>query len=129
MKLKSSKEQIPYKHRPWIGVDLDGTLAYYQSGDGVDSIGAPIPKMKDRVVKWVLAGERVKIMTARACQQPYKDELVAQIKEWLKLHFPVYCHDIEVTNEKDFLMKVLYDDRAVQVLANTGDIVGGEHLR
>lgn len=33
----------------WIGVDLDGTLAFYDSWRGIDHIGAPIPLMLQRV--------------------------------------------------------------------------------
>lgn len=33
----------------WIGVDLDGTLAHYDSWRGVDHIGAPVIPMLDRV--------------------------------------------------------------------------------
>jgi hypothetical protein len=32
----------------WIGVDLDGTLAFYDEWIGPEHIGAPIPGMVDR---------------------------------------------------------------------------------
>jgi len=35
--------------RPWIGVDLDGTLAHYDGWKGPTHIGAPIHKMVQRV--------------------------------------------------------------------------------
>lgn len=97
----------------WIGVDLDGTLAYYDGWKGPNTIGRPIPEMLARVKKWVSEGKKVKIMTARA-QDP---ENIPYIELWLK---DVGLGGLEVTNIKDFGMYELWDDRAVQVLINTG---------
>lgn len=103
----------------WIGVDLDGTLAYYDEWRGPDHIGMPIPAMLDRVQGWIDQGITVKIFTARATD-PQQVEVV---KEWLaKIGLP----DLEVTNEKDFSMVELWDDRAVQVIPNTGKRADGE---
>lgn len=33
----------------WIGVDLDGTLAYYDGWIGAGHIGEPVPAMLERV--------------------------------------------------------------------------------
>ena len=41
-----------------------------------------------------------------------------------KNNFP----DLEITNVKDYDMIRLYDDRAVQVIANTGEIVKNVNL-
>lgn len=49
----------------WIGVDLDGTLAHYDGGVGVDHIGPPVPAMLTRVKQWLAEGRAVKIFTAR----------------------------------------------------------------
>lgn len=103
---------------PWIGVDLDGTLAYYEKGYAQKKmIGDPIPEMFERVKKWIADGKTVKIFTARV----YKKEDVKVIKDWLK---KVGLPDLEVTNIKDPGMYVLYDDRAVQVQQNTGKLLG-----
>ena len=51
--------------RGWIGVDLDGTLAYYDGWKGPEAIGEPIPRMVDRVLGWVNEGREVRILTAR----------------------------------------------------------------
>ncbi len=61
-------------------------------------------------------GKRVKIFTARA-SDPEQHDL---IQEWLKEHG---LPELEITNVKDYGMIRLYDDRAVQVIANTGDLV------
>ena len=100
--------------RPWIGVDLDGTLAFCEEWKGFNKIGKPIPSMMERVKTWVEAGLRVKIMTARA-SVPEKG--IEPVKKWLVKHG---LPPLEVTNEKDFYMIELWDDRAIQVLANVG---------
>lgn len=97
----------------WIGVDLDGTLAHYGGWKGPDDIGAPIVPMLERVKGWLAEGRAVRIFTARACIP----EQVALVKAWLLKHG---LGDLEVTNVKDFGMVELWDDRAVQVVTNTG---------
>ena len=49
----------------WIGVDLDGTLAYYDEWRGALHIGEPIPAMLERVRRWLDEGKDVRIFTAR----------------------------------------------------------------
>jgi hypothetical protein len=51
----------------WIGVDLDGTLAYYDPEADFDpeKVGPPVPKMVARVKRWLAEGKTVKILTAR----------------------------------------------------------------
>lgn len=100
----------PYQ---WIGVDLDGTLAEYTSWRGIKHIGKPVPLMKRRVDEWIESGLTVKIFTARASVP----EGIPPIKKWLEKHgFP----ELEITNQKDFNMLEAWDDRAIQVIANTG---------
>ena len=62
---------------------------------------------------WVEQGIRVKIVTARASDP----EGIPPVKSWLKKQG---LPDLEVTNEKDFSMIELWDDRAIQVVPNTG---------
>ncbi len=101
---------------PWIGVDLDGTLAKYEAGKGLDFIGEPVPAMVNLVQKMIKNQVRVKIFTARACDP---DQLPL-IQKWLAAHgFP----DLEITNVKDFQMIRLYDDRCVQVERNIGRLI------
>ena len=97
----------------WIAVDLDGTLAQYNHYIA-GHIGDPVPAMQKRVMDWIAKGERVKIFTARA----YTPLEIPLVERWLKTHgFP----ELEVTNIKDYLMKELWDDRAVRVPKNTGE--------
>lgn len=112
----------------WIGVDLDGTLAEYH-GWNEGKIGAPIPAMVERVKAWLAQGVEVKIVTARV--YPNEDgsnlrEVMAQLERigaWLRQHIG---RDLEVTCFKDFRMLELWDDRAVQVIPNTGQRADGK---
>lgn len=99
----------------WIGVDLDGTLAFYDEWKGISHIGEPIPNMLFNVKNWLAHGKRVKIFTARASQP----ESIPYIQAWCQKHIGQI---LEVTNVKDFGMIALYDDRAYRVIENTGNI-------
>jgi hypothetical protein len=101
---------------PWIGVDLDGTLAIHDLWVSKNHIGNPVLPMLNRVKSWINQGIRVKIVTARACQA----DGIPPVKAWLKKQG---LPDLEVTNEKDFGMIELWDDRAIQVIPNTGQPV------
>jgi hypothetical protein len=122
--------------RPWIGVDLDGTLARYETFVSPTHIGEPIPLMVERVKAWLKAGVQVKIMTARVYAPSLTDNVSElefhkrnrearlarkAIEEWCALHIG---YTLEVTCTKDYGMLELYDDRAVQVEKNTGRLVG-----
>ncbi|MCK5707345.1 MAG: hypothetical protein KAI43_06790 [Candidatus Aureabacteria bacterium] len=100
----------------WIGVDLDGTLAQYDKWKGPNHIGKPIPKMLKRVKEWIDKGQKVKIFTARAMDK----EHIPPIKKWLEENG---LGKLEVTNIKDYSMITLYDDRCVQVITNTGELI------
>lgn len=98
--------------QPWIGVDLDGTLAEYHGWS--ETIGKPVPAMMARVYAWLhKPGLTVKIFTARA-DRPSE---VVKIKAWMEANG---LPDLEVTNVKDMFMIELWDDRAIQVIPNTG---------
>lgn len=97
----------------WIGVDLDGTLAYYDGWKGPDHIGDPLPEMVKRVTHWLSQGVEVRIFTARASVP----EQVPPIQAWCLRHIGLV---LPVTNVKDFGMVELWDDRAVRVIPNTG---------
>ena len=100
----------------WTGVDLDGTLAYYDSTSTIDRVGEAVPAMLDLVRKMLNNGIRVKIFTARA-QDP--DQLPI-IRKWLKEN---NLPELEITNIKDYYMQRLYDDRCIQVEKNTGRLI------
>lgn len=102
----------------WIGVDLDGTLAFYDKWKGVDHIGEPVTLMVARVKSWLAEGIDVRIMTARVSGA--RDDLpqaVRAIEQWCLLHLGKV---LPITHEKDFSMIELWDDRVVPVEKNTG---------
>jgi hypothetical protein len=110
--------------RGWLGVDLDGTLAMHVDGNkgfGPSYIGPPVPAMVARVRAWLDAGEDVRIMTARVCgPADLADEARRAIAAFCVEHFG---RELPVTNEKDYAMLALYDDRAIQVIENTGELL------
>lgn len=99
----------------WIGVDLDGCLAFDENR-GPDYIGEPIPQMLKRVKDWISIGVEVRIFTAR-CSVP---EQLAPVQDWLDKHG---IGELKITNVKDYGLIQLWDDRAVQVIHNTGKTV------
>lgn len=108
--------------RGWIGVDLDGTLAHYDEWRGADHIGEPVGAMLFRVKKWLADGEDVRVFTARVSGS--EAELCETvIRAWCLEHIGV---ELPVTCRKDYAMKTLWDDRAVQVEPNTGRRVDGK---
>ncbi len=104
------------KTKPWTGVDLDGTLAYYDRSSSSDVIGEPVPAMMAFVKKMIKHDIRVKIFTARV-QDP---EQLSIIRNWLKENG---LPELEITNVKDYYMHRIYDDRCIQVEKNTGRLI------
>lgn len=119
----------------WIGVDLDGTLAEYHGWVSEEHIGKPIPLMVYRVKKWIAEGREVRIFTARVDGgkaaillgdengQNFEnvDRIRGIIETWCQEHIGTV---LPITNVKDYGMVELWDDRCVQVIPNTGVVVG-----
>ncbi len=101
----------------WIGIDLDGTLAYCDPHDRIDHIGWPIASMVDKVKLLLRSGIEVKIYTARAALGRRQ---IKMIHDWLQKNG---LPRLQVTNKKDFSMLECWDDRAVQVVRNEGRFV------
>ena len=107
-------------------VDFDGTLAEYHGWNN-GKIGDPVPRMLARVKGWLAEGKEVVIFTARACLEG-KDherhsEQVELIKAWLRRHG---LPELRITAVKGFDAVEVWDDRAVQVIANTGRRADGK---
>lgn len=114
----------------WIGVDLDGTLAYYDKWRGEDHIGEPIWPMIHLVREWRQAGIEVRIFTARASQVTMTgrdpERSIRLIQDWCEQHIG---ERLPVTCTKDFAMIALWDDRAVRVQENIGWPCCGHHAK
>lgn len=100
-----------------IAVDLDGTLAEYDRWRGPEHVGRPIKRMRIRVVRWLAEGREVVILTART-QDSYP-----AIRKWCLKHLH---QELPITNEKHWSMTEIWDDRAVQVIPNTGRRADGK---
>jgi hypothetical protein len=111
------------KDNPWIGVDLDGTLAQQIPHHGETQIGDPVPLMVKRVQQWILAGKEVRIFTARIAAPENKEALLHAIESWCILHIGTR---LRVTCKKDHNCIELWDDIAVQVIPNTGKRADGK---
>jgi hypothetical protein len=142
-------EKLRNAAKGWIGVDLDGTLFHYDKWVGWNVFGEPIAPMVERVRKWVSEGIEVRIVTARVgipvwggytdaprvshvlkhqCRvtgDMFSDaSMIRAIQDHLERHglprLKVQCY-------KDVDMIELWDDRAVQVVPNTGRTLAEEH--
>lgn len=110
------KERIP----SWVGVDLDSTLAEYDSWKGPEHIGPPIYAMVELVKDLIRIGMKVKIFTARVSDPDQKTICEKAIKDWCKEYIG---QELEVTCIKDMGMALLIDDRAIQAGHNDGTLV------
>jgi N12 class adenine-specific DNA methylase len=108
---------------PWVGVDLDKTLAKYNTFQGPTVIGKPIPAMVDRIKQHIADGDNVRIVTARVSKDP-DGKIARAIQAWSQKNLGVA---LPVTDKKDEFMTRLYDDKAIQVVPNSGELVGGEN--
>ena len=109
------------EYEPWIGIDLDATLAHHEPGFfRSGKIGSVIPKMKDRLLRYLGDGKNVKIFTARAA---HGKKEIRKIRDWL---YENGIPPLEVTNIKDPGMMLLLDDKAQRVEENTGKLIEEE---
>jgi hypothetical protein len=113
----------------WIGVDLDGTLAVEDEWRGIGHIGAPIPRMVERVKALIADGHDVRIFTARASWLQGDEEreiAIRCVEDWCEKHLG---KRLPVTNEQDMYLKFFYDDRAITVDCNTGNILSAGTIK
>lgn len=149
--------------------DLDGTIAVYDTWQGIGHIGEPVKPMVDLIKKMHDEGKVVKILTARVAPREnpehmptpyplYAGEDIGDVPEyaarWMcKMKESGHLNDQveacrfyfkrqwnardfvadwclknlgflpEITHEKDPSIVEFYDDRAKQVIPNTGELV------
>jgi hypothetical protein len=102
---------------PWIGVDFDGTLATYDHYRGDDHTGDPVEPMVKLVRKYIHEGMDVRLFTARKPNPA--------LRRWMQKHLGKV---LPITHTKDSGMIVLYDDKAVNVKRNTGELFGADNV-
>jgi len=86
-------------------------------------IGEPIPAMVARVKAWLRKGRKVKIFTARVADSHSAEDVAAArmaIEAWCREHLGEV---LDITATKDSGMVELWDDRAVKVETNTGELL------
>ena len=100
-----------------VAVDFDGTLSAYDGQETIDydpsRCGPPVPKMVERIKKWLAQGDEVVIFTARLhpSHGPEKVKMGEEaIKTWCMW---VFGRELKVTCMKDPEIRVFYDDKAV----------------
>lgn len=106
----------------WVAFDLDGTAAHYDGWKGITHISDPIPKTIAHILAYINAGVTVKFLTARVATEDEEEKQLAinTIQAWSKQHIG---HVLDATCIKDRHMIRLYDDRAVRVAENTGEVI------
>ena len=135
----------------WIGVDWDGCLVEYDHWRGPGHVGSRVAAMVKRVQGWLLEGRDVRILTARVGQSgdwlrvvdgnlvardghdPRATDIhdgpafAAQQREMIQAWcVKVFGVRLPVTATKNYGLKELWDDRAIQVHRNTGVRADGE---
>jgi hypothetical protein len=115
----------------WIAVDLDGTFAEYHGWTKWNEFGPPIPKMVERVRGWLAEGRDVRIFTARVPLDDTEEHTCRHTGEkWngvmMKYAIAEYTERhvgrrLRSQCYKDLNCIEIWDDRAVGVVANTGD--------
>jgi len=123
-KLRVSLEELAeVKGDGCVAFDLDGTLAEYHGWNGISHIGMPIIAMVDRLKQYRANGVKCVIFTARASDAPDQEMAMKIIDAWSLLHLGEI---LPITNKKTPDIVRIYDDRARQVIENTGFVVGEE---
>ena len=109
-------------NRPWYAFDLDKTLAEYPPKNG-ETIGAPIPNIVRVLKKYIREGKDCRIFTARVGPDKSAFEINQfkyDLDRWLQKNVGT---TLVATCEKDHLVMEIWDDRAKQVVPNTGEIL------
>jgi len=105
----------------WYRVDLDKTLAHYESGDhdkhGPEYIGDPIPKAVKKVQKWLDKGRDVRLFTGRAADAEQDPAVKRAIDAWMEKNVG---QKLPITDRKDHKLVKFLDDKARRVEENTG---------
>lgn len=98
----------------WVGFDFDGTLA--------DKELNPVPRIIKALRQLLQQGIPCKIVTARADRSRLEyHQRIRKVQDFLENND---LPPLEITNEKDTDMLALFDDRAISVEQNSGEILG-----
>lgn len=115
------------QYEEWIGVDLDGTLAKnYEGPFDPLKIGDPVQLMVEKILFALADGKTVKVFTARMADKEKAEKIREVIGDYTEKHIGTR---LDATNEKDPGCTEIWDDKARQVIEDTGVIVkaAGSH--
>lgn len=107
-----------------IAVDLDGTLAEYNGWRGMEHIGAPVQNIVTALKYHQSQGAKIWIFTARVSDDNEAPQATFHIKNWLK-RYNIEVDGITAVKHKFFTE--IWDDRAIQVVRNTGQFILNEN--
>lgn len=122
-------ENFQYKHKGWVGFDLDGTLATYTGWVGFSRIGQPVPEIVSLMVAYASQGYEVRVFTGRVAPDPDSNDIPVEdrrdlIRQWLSTcvvpYLPEGYPEIKITHEKDKYLYMAYDDRVQGVVPSKG---------
>jgi hypothetical protein len=101
-----------------IAFDLDGTLALRQEPFNPYSVGEPVEAILDLALKAIRDGKRTLCFTARASSKDPK--MHSTVRKWLDDHG---LEKMKITNIKDPTITRFYDDRAIGVVPDKGELL------
>ena len=107
-----------------IAVDLDGTLAHYDGWKGIGHIGCVIPEVANAMERAQDEGAEVHLFTARVSDPEDAAEAHAVISKWAAAN---HFNFASITAVKHKFFTEFWDDRAIQVIKNSGMFVLNEH--
>lgn len=105
-----------------IFLNLDSTIAYYESAWRAQKTGPPIPKMVENVKKWLTKGYKVTIFTARLARLN-PTEIKHQEKMIQSFLAAAGLPELPMTAIKLQEATHFIDDKAYHVVPNTGEIL------
>lgn len=107
-----------------IAVDLDGTLVHYDGWKGIHNIGPVIPEIANAMEAAQREGAEVHLFTARVSDPDDAAEAHAIINDWATKNGFTFA---SITAVKHKFFTEFWDDRAIQVIPNSGMFVLNEH--
>lgn len=103
-----------------IACDLDGTLAEYDGWKGVAHIGPEVPSVLRALKQAQEEGAEIWIHTARVSSDEDAQPASYYIQDWLK---GIELNVAGITATKHKFFTEFWDDRAIQVIRNSGEFV------
>jgi len=111
-------QELNDSDEPWVGIDLDGTLAENVVPYKCGVIGKPIEPIVRVAKKLLEEGITIKILTARvSSNNPDRAQNFRAIQRWCKKHLG---KEVDITAEKDYNMVYSIDDLTKQVIQDKG---------